>query len=130
MGPNVSIDIDKHTADVLQVRAAELGVRIGDAFPQHERSSADVEVRSSKCIATGITSAVWLPRSVMLWMTWPELAGTALNIEAMPRRQFLPNAVLLQVAIHERELPVDEEHTAVPGHPRRGSSSASTFSHA
>ncbi len=28
MGPNVSIDIDQHTADVLQVRAAELGVTV------------------------------------------------------------------------------------------------------
>jgi hypothetical protein len=28
MGPNVSIDIDKHTADVLQMRATELGVTV------------------------------------------------------------------------------------------------------
>lgn len=28
MGPNVSIDIDRRTADVLQVRAAELGVTV------------------------------------------------------------------------------------------------------
>ncbi len=28
MGPNVSIDIDQHTADVLRVRAAELGVTV------------------------------------------------------------------------------------------------------
>ncbi len=28
MGPNVRIDIDQHTADVLQVRAAELGVTV------------------------------------------------------------------------------------------------------
>lgn len=28
MGPSVSIDIDKHTAEVLQVRAAELGVTV------------------------------------------------------------------------------------------------------
>ncbi len=28
MGPNVSIDIDQRTADVLEVRAAELGVTV------------------------------------------------------------------------------------------------------
>ncbi len=28
MGANVSIDIDRHTADVLEVRAAELGVTV------------------------------------------------------------------------------------------------------
>jgi hypothetical protein len=28
MGPNVSIEIDQHTADVLEVRAAELGVTV------------------------------------------------------------------------------------------------------
>jgi predicted transcriptional regulator len=28
MGPNVSIDIDQHTADVLEARAAELGVTV------------------------------------------------------------------------------------------------------
>ena len=28
MGANVSIDIDQHTADVLEVRAAELGVTV------------------------------------------------------------------------------------------------------
>jgi predicted transcriptional regulator len=78
MGPSVSIDIDKHTAEVLQVRAAELGVTVPQLIA--ELAALDITPRDADADeiaeldrrAAAATSGPLVPHErVVQWLgTW------------------------------------------------------------
>ncbi len=78
MGANVSIDIDQHTADVLEVRAAELGVTVPqliaelaalDSTPRDADAEEIAELDRRAVIAT-LGSRVPQERVVQWLRTW------------------------------------------------------------
>ena len=78
MGANVSIDIDQHTADVLEVRAAELGVTLPqliaelaalDSTPRDADAEEIAELDRRAVIAT-LGSRVPQERVVQWLRTW------------------------------------------------------------
>lgn len=83
MSPNVSIDIDKHTADVLHTRAAELGVTVPQliaelaALDSTPRDADADEIAELDRRAARATSGSRVPHErVVRWLrTWgtPEL---------------------------------------------------------
>jgi hypothetical protein len=78
MGPSVSIDIDKHTAEVLQVRAAELGVTVPQliaelaALDSTPRDADADEIAELDRRAAAATSGPRVPHErVVQWLgTW------------------------------------------------------------
>lgn len=78
MSPNVSIDVDKHTAGVLQMRAAELGITVPEliaelaALDGTPREADADEIAELDRRAAGATSASRVPHErVVQWLrTW------------------------------------------------------------